>query len=201
MRAIMGNVEPAKNLATWEVLRALPEGVKGEVVHGMLVTPPAPLPRRSSVQGKLRRFIGGPFDDDDGAGGPGGWWIFLEVDVRLSPNDIVRPDLAGWRRERLVNPWDVRPIDVVPDWICEVISTSNAGHDRVTKRELYARHGVLHYWLADPSAGTLETLRLDGPSKRWVDGGAFDASARGRIAPFEAIELDLSRVFRAPAVE
>jgi Uma2 family endonuclease len=191
-------VEPAKTLATWEALRTLPEGVKGEVVHGVLVTPPAPLPRHSSVQGKLRRFIGGAFDDDDGSGGPGGWWVFLEVDVRLSPHDIVRPDLAGWRRERLANPWDVRPIDVVPDWICEIISTSNAGHDRVTKRELYARHGVMHYWLADPSAGTLETLRLDPQSKRWVDAGAFDASARARIQPFDAIELDLSRVFPPP---
>lgn len=191
-------MESAKNLATWEALRTLPEGVKAEIVRGVLVTPPAPLPRHSSVQGKLRRFIGGPFDDDDGAGGPGGWWVFLEVDVRLSPHDIVRPDLAGWRRERLASPWDVRPIEVGPDWICEIISTSNADHDRVTKRELYARHGVTHYWLADPSAGTLETLRLDGPSKRWVDAGAFDASARARIPPFEAIELDLSRVFPPP---
>ena len=103
-----GGVEPAKDLATWEALRALPEGVKAEIIRGTLVTPPAPLPRHSSVQGKLRRFIGGAFDDDDGVGGPGGWWVFLEVDVRLSPHDIVMPDLAGWRRERLVNPWDVR---------------------------------------------------------------------------------------------
>jgi Uma2 family endonuclease len=197
----LGGVESAKNLATWEALRTLPEGVKAEIIHGALVTPPAPLPRHSSVQGKLRRFIGGAFDDDDGAGGPGGWWIFLEVDVRLSPHDIVRPDLAGWRRERLVSPWDVRPIDVVPDWICEIISTSNAGHDRVTKRELYAKHGVMHFWLADPSAGTLETLRLDVQSKRWVDAGAFVASARALIPPFEAIELDLSRVFPPPVGE
>jgi hypothetical protein len=98
-----GRVEPAKTLATWEALRTLPEGVKAEIVGGVLVTPPAPLPRHSSMQGKLRRFIGGAFDDDDGSGGPGGW-VFLEVNVRLSPHDIVRPDLAGWRRERLAHP-------------------------------------------------------------------------------------------------
>jgi hypothetical protein len=54
-------------------------------------------------------------------GGPGGWWSLPEVDVRLARHQIVRPDVAGWRRERLPEPWDVRPIDVVPDWICEVV--------------------------------------------------------------------------------
>ncbi|MBX3225572.1 MAG: Uma2 family endonuclease [Labilithrix sp.] len=190
----------AKRLATYDDLLALPDGVKGEVIRGVVVLPPAPLPRHSSVQGKLRRFLGGPFDDDDGAGGPGGWWIFLEVDVRLAPSDIVKPDLSGWRRERLPEPWDVRPIDVVPDWICEVVSPSNAGTDRVAKRHLYASSGVEHYWIADPAAGTLETYKLDRQTRRWVDSGAFDATAHARIPPFEAVELDLGRIFPpAPA--
>jgi hypothetical protein len=128
-------MQGAKKLATYDDLLALPEDVKAEVIHGVLVKPPAPLPRHSSVQRKLARYVGGPFDDDDGAGGPGGWWILLEVDVRLGLHDIVRPDLAGWRRERLPDPWDTRPIDVVPDWICEIVSPSNAGTDRVTKRQ------------------------------------------------------------------
>jgi Uma2 family endonuclease len=110
-------------------------------------------------------------------------------------HDIVKPDLAGWCRPRLPDPWDIRPIDVAPDWVCEVISPSNASIDRVTKRELYASFGVAHYWLADPASRTLETYRLDPTTKRWVDSGAFDATARACIAPFEAVELDLSRIF------
>ncbi len=191
-------MEPAKKLATYDDLLALPEGVKAEIIHGALVLPPAASPRHSSVQGKLRRFLGGPFDDDDGLGGPGGWWIFLEVDIRLATHEIVKPDLAGWRRERLPDPWDVRPIEVAPDWICEVISPSNAGTDRVTKRHLYASFGVAHYWIADPAARTLETYRLDPTTKLWVDSGAFDATARARIPPFEAVELDLARIFPPP---
>lgn len=185
----------AKKPATYEDLLALPEGVKAEILHGALVVPPAPWPRHSGVQGKLRAFVGRPFDDDDGLGGPGGWWIFLEVDVRLRPHDIVRPDLAGWRRERLPDPWDERPIDVVPNWICEVISPSNAGADRVTKRNLYAESGVAHTWIADPLARTLETFRLDPSSRMWGNEGAFDATAVARVPPFEAIELDLARIF------
>jgi Uma2 family endonuclease len=173
----------------------LPEGVRGEIVGGVLTTPPSPLPRHSRAQGALRRFLGGPFDDDDGRGGPGGWWILLEVDVRLSPHDIVRPDLAGWHRERLPRPWDERPIDVAPDWICEVVSRSNAAHDRVRKRELYARSRIPYYWLVDPEEHTLEALRLDAATRAWIEIGAYDDQAVTRIAPFEAVELEVRRLF------
>lgn len=173
----------------------MPEDARAEVIAGAVVTPPSPLPRHARAQRSLGRFVGGPFDDDDGRGGPGGWWILIEVDVRLRPHDIVRPDLAGWHRERLPTPWDVRPIDVPPDWICEVVSRSNAAHDRVTKRDLYAQAGVPDYWLVDPDARTLEALRLDLATRAWVELGAYNDAALARIAPFEAIELEVGRLF------
>jgi Uma2 family endonuclease len=152
---------------------------------------PAPRPRHSKPQGALRRFIGGPFDDDDGFGGPGGWWIFIEVDIQLG-TDIVRPDLSGWRRARLPRP-DTRPISVVPDWVCEILSEKHEARDRVTKKRLYAEHGVSSYWVVDPQARTLEAFSLvDG---RWMDAGAFDEDAVARIAPFEAVELAVGRLF------
>jgi len=171
VRATVVVVTAALRFATYDDLLALPEDVRAEVLRGALVVAPAPLPRHSNVQGALRRFVGGPFQDDDGAGGPGGWWILLEVDVRLSRHDIVRPDLSGWRRERLVVPWDLRPIDVVPDWVCEVTSPSNARHDRVTKAKLYLESGVAHLWLVDPETRVLEALVREGT--RWVEAGRF----------------------------
>jgi Uma2 family endonuclease len=167
--------------------------VRAEILGGEVVVSPSPLPGHSKVQRSIGRFIGGPFDDDDGHGGPGGWWIFVEVDVRLAVHDVVRPDLAGWRRERLPRPGSQRPIDVAPDWICEVISPSTAALDRVKKRALYARHGVGLYWMVDPEARTLEALELDGG--RWVETGAWDEDAVVRIPPFAALELEVGRVF------
>lgn len=185
--------DAAMRRASYADLLALPEDVRAEILGGEITTAPAPLPRHSKAQGSLRRFVGGPFDDDDGHGGPGGWWIFLEVDVQLEVHEVVRPDLSGWRRERLPNPGDRRPIDVAPDWICEVISPSTAVRDRTTKRELYARHGVRHYWLLDPEARTLEAFELvDG---RWVLLGAYGESAAVSVPPFEAIELPVGRLF------
>src|SRR5690349_16010734 len=110
--------------ATYADLLSLPDDTRAEIIAGTIMTMPAPLPRHSRVQRVLSRLVGGPFDDDDGAGGPGGWWILLEVDVELDVHDVVRPDLFGWRRERLADPWDTRPIAVSPDWICEVLSPS-----------------------------------------------------------------------------
>jgi Uma2 family endonuclease len=194
-------VEPARKLATWDDLLRLPEDVRAEVVAGVLLSPPAPLPRHARAQGALRRFLGGPFDDDHGRGGPGGWWILLEVDVRFGHHDIVRPDLSGWLRDRLPQPWDVRPIDVVPDWVAEVLSRSNAAHDRVRKRELYARAGVPYYWIIDPDACTLEALRLDPVTRAWIEVGAYDGTSTARIAPFDAVELEVQRLFPPRADE
>lgn len=184
---------PAPKLATYEDLLKLSEDVRAEVIAGQVVTSPTPLPKHSKAQGAVRRFVGGPFDDDDGHGGPGDWWIFVEVDVRLGPYDIVRPDLAGWRRERLPDPGGLRPIEVVPDWVCEVLSPSTAAHDRVTKSRLYAECGVTHYWVVDAEARTLEAFEL--AERRWLLAGTYDERATARIAPFAAIELPIGRLF------
>lgn len=182
----------ARKLATYDDLLALPESVKAEIIHGSIMTMRSPRPRHSNVQRALGRFVGGPFHDDDGFGGPGGWWIFTDVDVMLGPSDVVRPDLFGIRRERLDDP-DVLPVPVVPDWICEVLSPSNVSHDRVLKKQLYARYGVRWYWLVDPAERFLEVFELrDG---LWVNIGSYDDTAPARVVPFDAIELPIPRIF------
>jgi Uma2 family endonuclease len=177
-------------------LLALPGDVKAEILDGQITVLPAPRPRHSKPQGALRRFIGGPFDDDDGFGGPGGWWIFIEVDIQLG-GDVVRPDLSGWRRERLPRP-DVRPITVAPDWVCEILSEKHEARDRVTKKRLYAERGISNYWVVDPQARTLETFSL--VEGKWVDAGSFDDAAVARISPFQAVELQIGRLF-LPRIE
>ncbi|MDD9945644.1 MAG: Uma2 family endonuclease [Myxococcales bacterium] len=185
--------DAASRLATYEDLLSLPEDVRAEVLGGQIVTAPAPLPKHSKAQRALGSFIGRPFDDDDGHGGPGGWWIFVEVDVALGPHDIVHPDLAGWRRERLANPGEQRPITVTPDWVCEILSPSTAARDKVQKRKLYAEHGVAHYWIVDVDARTIEAFALEGD--RWVLADSYDDQATAAIPPFEAVELEVGRLF------
>jgi Uma2 family endonuclease len=183
----------APRLATYKDLLALPEDTRGEVIEGQLRTAPSALPKHSRAMRSLGGAIGKPFDDDDGRGGPGGWWILLEVDVQFSEHDVVRPDLAGWRRERLPAPWDTRPIGVTPDWICEILSPSNVAYDRVTKAQLYAKHGVQHFWLLDPAERVLEAFELS--AGLWTRTGSYDDTATARVKPFEAIELNVGALF------
>ncbi len=184
---------PAPKLAVYADLLALADDVRAEILAGHIITTPAPLPKHSKAQRALGRFVGGPFDDDDGHGGPGGWWIFVEVDVEFGTHDIVRPDLSGWRRERLVDPGDKRPIQVAPDWVCEILSPSTATRDKVAKRKLYAQHGVRHYWIVDVDARTLEAFELrDG---HWTLLDSYDDTATARIPPFGRVQLTVDRLF------
>jgi Uma2 family endonuclease len=80
-----------------------------------------------------------------------------------------------------------------PDWVCEVLSPSNARHDLVKKQRLYHRAAVGHYWLVDPREGTLEV-------KRWSDPGYVTVltAERGesvRAEPFDGIELEIGTLF------
>ena len=104
--------------------------------------------------------------------------------------DIVVPDLAGWRRERMPEIPDDTAFTLAPDWICEVLSPHTARLDRVKKLPIYAREKVAWAWLVDPVLKTLEVLRLEGPS--WLLVAAYAGDDKVRAQPFDAIELELA---------
>lgn len=185
--------------AGWEDLLLLGEDRYHEVLGGQLVQKASPTAGHGRVQASLGASIGGPFDFGDGGGRPGGWWILSEVEVLLSPKNIVRPDLAGWRRQRLARPDAEYPVRVLPDWICEIVSPSDARRDRVVKAALYAEHGVPHYWIVSPEDHVVEAFALgpegDAQPRQWVRLGAWSDGDLARIQPFDAVELDVGRWF------
>lgn len=182
----------ARTLARYEDLFALPPDVRAEIIDGAIEALPSARFEHGEIATDLAGQVRAPFGR--GGGGPGGWWITGGFDVRLDLHNVVRPDLVGWRRARMpVKPTEP-PAELVPDWICEVLSPSNGKHDRRTKKALYARFGVAHYWIVDPDLRLLEAYALE-PSGLWLNTGTYDETSRARIAPFDAIELDLASVF------
>ena len=151
---------------------------------------PRPAPRHADAGSGLGGVLRNPFDR--GRGGPGGWRILFEPELHLRA-DVLVPDLAGWRRERLPSLPSEAYFSLPPDWVCEVLSPSTASVDRVKKLAIYAREQVAHAWLVDPIARTLEVLRLE--QGRWSIVSSFADFAVVRAEPFDAIELDLSLIF------
>jgi len=172
--------------ATYDDIVALPEHITGEIIDGELHTQPRPTSRHSRVETGLGRDLSGPFDP--GRGGPGGWVILSEPELHLGPHVLV-PDLAGWRRERLPLIPDGH-IDVVPDWICEILSPGTARKDRARKLPLYGKLGVAHAWLVDPAAKTIEVLRF--ADSHWILLGTFGDDDSMRAEPFDAVAIDLA---------
>lgn len=106
----------------------------------------------------------------------------------------MSPDICGWRVERMPNLPSTAYFELAPDWVCEVLSPSNWWVDRYTKLPLFGRHGVKHVWIVDPIAQTLEVNYFDD-QRTWSHSRVIQGESRVRVAPFDAIELDLSAVW------
>jgi hypothetical protein len=175
--------------ATYADIEALPANVVGEILGGILHVHPRPALPHAVAASALSGELGPPFQR--GRGGPGGWIILYEPELHLI-EDVVVPDLAGWRRERVPDLTKAYST-VAPDWICEVLSDSTEAVDRAKKIPIFARDAVAHVWLVDPIVQTVEVFRLDGDSYRLVTTHCGDAKAR--IEPFDAIEIELAALW------
>ena len=173
--------------ATYEDLVEAPEHLVAEIIDGALWTSPRPAPQHAASHAALLGVLNPSYGF--GRGGPGGWWILGEPELHLGA-DIVVPDLAGWRRERMPHLPDTAFFALAPDWLCETLSPSTARLDRTKKLRVYARERVPHVWLVDPRRQTLEVFAL--LESKLVTQATYHADEKVRLEPFEAVELDLS---------
>lgn len=180
--------DPARRRATYEDVLAAPPHKVAEVIDGELLLFPRPAKPHAAAASALGEELGPPFKR--GRGGPGGWFILFEPELHLHP-DILVPDLAGWRKERMPVLDASEPyFTMAPDWVCEVLSPSTAKLDRTRKLAIYARERVPHVWFVDPLLRTLEVLERDGDVWRIL--AVHQDADRVRAKPFDAIELDLA---------
>ena len=173
--------------ATYQDVLDAPAHRVAEIIDGTLYTHPRPAMPHALASSRLGGELTGPFDR--ARGGPGGWWIIDEPELHLD-EDILVPDLAGWRRERMPDYPDTAYVTLAPDWVCEVLSPSTRRLDLQEKRPVYAREGVGYLWLIDPADRTLEAFELH--EGQWL----LIASAKDddpvSIRPFDAITFSLA---------
>lgn len=184
--------DAVKRLATYDDVLAVPPELIAEILDGNLVTQPRPSATHTVAASSLGVELGGPFQR--GRGGPGDWIILFEPELHLR-NDVLVPDLAGWRRERMPDVPQSAAFELAPDWVCGVLSPGTAATDRGVKRRIYAREGVRWLWLVEPGTQTLEVFTLIASA--WTLVGTWHADERVRAVPFDAIALELGVLWRA----
>lgn len=186
---------PARRPATLEDLLAIPDERRfHELLGGTIVEKASPSGEHGSAQSSVVMAIGPSYQRRKGGpGAPGGWWIATEVEVLLESGDLVRPDVLGWRRETSPERPTGFPVRARPDWVCEVVSPSNANTDTVKKLRIYHQARIAHYWIVDPRDTTLTVMR-------WAEPGylAVLRAERGetvRPEPFAEVSLPIGTLF------
>ena len=179
--------QPEEKRAGYQDVLDAPPNMVAEVVGGALYTHPRPAPPHAWAASGLGGRLSEPFNF--GRGGPGGWWIVDEPELHLG-DEIVVPDMAGWRRENMPEFPDTAYFSQAPDWTCEVLSPSTRALDKGPKQAIYARESVAHLWLVDPDARTLAAFALRGGRYALVGERAGDDPVS--LPPFDAIEFSLA---------
>lgn len=181
---------PSRKRATYQDVIDSPDHMIAEIVDGELYQTSRPGVPHTVAASRLIGLLDAPFSR--GGGGPGGWMVLFEPELHLD-DDILVPDVGGWRLERMpMVPQDAY-FTLVPDWVCEVLSRSTGAIDRNVKLPIYARAGVRHVWLIDARQRTLEVLRLD--AGHWTVLAIHRDDECVRAEPFEAVELPLGRLW------
>lgn len=183
--------QAAKRLATYADVLAAPREQVAQVIDGELHLYPRPARRHTRSASALLTHLGMAADfGRDGEGGDG--IILTEPELHFG-DDVLVPDLAGWRVQRF--PGDVEDDDpyftVPPDWVCEVLSAITARVDRVLKLPIYARENVRHVWLVDPRDRFIEVFRRNTTAYELVGTWGGDQGPFA-LEPFEAVRLPAS---------
>lgn len=167
---------------------ALPPGMKGEIIDGVFYAMTRPRGFHQQIGGSVLSDLMNPFHR--GRGGPGGWLILPEPGIELPRSPEISPDVAGWHRKRLPEAPRESAITLVPDCICEVLSSSTRRYDLRTKRPYYASIGVSHLWIVDPDALLVTASALE--NGRWLELGVWSDETDARIPPFDAVPLNVN---------
>jgi Uma2 family endonuclease len=168
--------------ATYDDLIKLPDFLVAEIVDGELFATPFQGTRHGyALDGLLPQL------DEDA-----GWWFLRRVEVHLG-NDVLVPDIAGWRHDRMPDIPDADFIELAPDWVCDVVAPKNATLVRFRKMQCYAAHDIQHAWIVDPYAKTIEVYMRHETG--WDRVTMLRGNGVVRAAPLAGNDIKLGRLW------
>jgi Uma2 family endonuclease len=147
-------VEP---ILTVSVLDALPDdGNRYELFEGELFVSRAPSLSHQRVLGNIYAVIRAYLEQN-----PIGE-VLLTPGVIFDEFNSAIPDAVFISQQRAGEIISGERIVEAPELVIEIVSPGkeNARRDREVKRQVYGKHGVKEYWIADPTSRSLEIYRL-----------------------------------------
>ncbi len=176
--------------ARYEELLDLPEYLLGQIIDGDVIITSWPGTIQVVAHSRLLSQLASAFML--GREGPGGWWILSRMELHFG-DDVLVPSILGWRKTKMPEIPDEAYFTEAPDWVCEVVLPISEELDRKRKPEIYAREGVGHLWLVDPTQGTLEVFQRQ--DAQWLPRGTYFGEECIRAEPFEAVEFELGSLW------
>ena len=172
---------------TYEDYAKTPDDVRYQLIDGELILSPSPTFYHQHISGamfvELRTWA-----VSSGTGNV----VCAPMDVYLTETDTVQPDILFISAERMHIVED-RYVRGAPDLVVEILSPSTSRLDLGAKMELYARHGVPHYWIADPDTRTARMLRLEAGD--YTEVASFTENDVLTSDAFPGLRMDLKEVF------
>lgn len=173
---------------TYAEFLAFPDdGLRHEIIDGEHYVTASPVMRHQRILLNLSYLIRGYLETH-----PIGEVFFAPVDVLLSTNDIVVPDLIFISHERS-RVLTAKNVQGAPDLVVEILSPSTRSRDERLKRDLYERVEVAEYWLVDPGRDVVTAHRRAGASFAEVREYNVRESITTPLLP--GFELPLARLF------
>ena len=172
---------------TYGDYQLLPEEKRCELIEGEFHMTPAPFPEHQSIVNMLAYELTRQLQD------PGHGRVYpAPIDVVLSNEDVVQPDVPFIARDRL-GIVEKKCIRGAPDLVIEILSPSTTDRDRVIKRKLYDKFGAREFWIVDPEAKSVEVVVRRGegfPTDR-----VHTAPASFASPTFPQLTIELARIF------
>ena len=180
-----------KSPATYYDIEALPPSWVGEMLDGTMYGHPRPAVGHAESQMRLGQLLS-PFQV--GFEGPGGWRFMMEPELHFG-DDVLVPDLAAWRVERMPAPPNPSTpyLTLAPDWVCEILSPGTRGIDLRRKLPRYLEVGVGFAWILDPLDQTVEALVAEDGA--WKRSAVVEGARTEALAPFVEVPLNLGRLW------
>lgn len=147
-------VEKKLKKYTYEDYCKISDDKRYELIDGELLMTPSPITRHQRISGKLefvlRRFL---MENNLGE------LFYAPYDVYFDNENVVQPDILFISKDRAEIIGE-KNVQGAPDLVVEIISENSAYRDMVLKKKLYAKFGVMEYWMVIPEGEEIEIYTL-----------------------------------------